>query len=115
MSTARRILAGFAIGAAVGALVALPFTLASASGITTVSQIGRAFAVASIHIHRGDTVHFTNDDKFDHQLVVDSPSFHFESHEQPPGTSEDIVFTKAGSFDVGCEIHPRMHLAVTVD
>ena len=106
----RRTLAGAAL-----ATLALPLALAYAGGITSVSQIGRSFSVAAIHIHRGDTVRFTNEDKFDHQLLIDSPSFHYESDEQAPGTIKEIPFNAAGLFDVQCEIHPRMHLAVTVD
>ncbi len=96
-------------------VVAAPFLDAFAGRMVTVVQASRAFAVASLHLQRGDTVHFTNEDVFDHQVFVDAPGFKFESAEQAPGTAQDVQFTKAGTFDVQCQIHPRMHLAVTVD
>ena len=98
--------------AACGIAITVP---ASAARMVTVSQSSRSFAVAAVRIQRGDTVHFTNDDKFDHQIYVDSPSFKFESAEQAPGSAKDVTFTTAGTFDVQCQIHPRMHLAVTVE
>ncbi len=111
-SDLRRCLAAAAIGAVLGVPLA---AAALAARIVTVSQVGRAFSVAALHLQRGDSVHFTNDDIFDHQLYSDSPGFKFESDEQPPGSAKDIQFTKAGTFDIQCQIHPRMHLAVTVD
>ena len=95
--------------------LAVPGFGAFAGRMVTVVQAGRAFAVTTLHLQRGDTVHFTNEDVFDHQLFVDAPGFKFESEEQPPGKATDLQFTKAGTFDVQCQIHPRMHLAVTVD
>lgn len=102
-------------GALLGMLLAGSVVAAVAEGVVTVSQIGKAFSVATLHIHRGDTVRFTNDDRFDHQIYIESPSFNFESAEQPPGTSKDVHFTTAGTFDVQCQIHPRMHLDVVVE
>ena len=101
--TAGCVLAPLALGAAIAATVA------------TVSQRGRAFSVAAIHVHRGDSIHFTNDDTFDHHIYVESPGFKFSSPEQEPGAATDVPFPVSGTFDVQCEIHPRMHLAVTVD
>ncbi len=88
---------------------------ALAASMVTVSQAGRAFSVASVHIARGDSIHFTNNDRFDHQVYVDAPGFKFQSAEQAPGETAEVKFTAAGTFDVQCQIHPRMHLAVTVD
>ena len=63
-------------------------------------------------IASGDTVRFDNDDKFLHQIYVAAASFSFESDEQEPGTSVEIHFTKAGTFEVRCHIHPKMLLTV---
>ena len=99
------------LGLAFGA----PWLRAGAAGIVTVIQAHRAFNVTDIHIKRGDTVSFTNDDAFNHQVFVKSPAFSFESAEQAPGEGVNMKFPVAGTFDVQCGIHPRMHLAVTVD
>ena len=76
--------------------------------------MARAFSVPAIEVTRGDVVQFANDDRFDHQIAIDSPGFQFESPGQPPGSVTSVTFSKSGTFDVHCEIHPRMHLAVTV-
>ena len=83
--------------------------------MTVVHQVKRAFSVSAITITHGDTVQFLNDDQFDHQIAIDSPGFKFESPGQPPGSVTLVAFPKAGTFDVICEIHPRMHLTVTVN
>jgi plastocyanin len=88
--------------------------LAAAGGVAVVVQKGRAFSVASLHISRGDTIRFNNEDDFVHQAYVESPSFSFETDEQEPGTSTEIRFPKAGTFEVRCHIHPKMLLIVDV-
>ena len=94
---------------------ACPVAVAGAGGMVNVSQIGRAFSVAALRIQRGETVRFSNDDTFDHQIYIASPTFSVDSAEQVPGASQEIRFTKSGTFEVRCQIHPRMHLSVTVD
>lgn len=85
---------------------------AAAGGVAMVSQQKRAFNVASLRIAAGDTVHFTNEDTFIHQIYVHARGLTFESDEQPPGTSVDIRFPTAGTFEVRCQIHPKMLLVV---
>lgn len=96
----------------ISAGLALCAAAASAAGITTVAQRGRAFAVAAVQVARGDTVHFVNDDAFVHQVFVQSPGFKYESEEQEPGQALDIRFTSAGTFAVRCHIDPKMVLQV---
>jgi plastocyanin len=90
----------------------VPLVAPLAAGIATVSQKGRAFAVRDVQIARGDTVRFENDDEFTHQIYVQSPSFAFESVEQPPGDAVNVRFTAGGTFEVRCHIHPKMLLHV---
>jgi len=85
---------------------------AHSAGVVTVAQRSRAFAVPSVQVSRGDTVHFVNDDAFLHQVYVDAPGFKFESPEQEPGQSVDLRFSQAGMFTVFCHIHPKMTLQV---
>jgi plastocyanin len=87
---------------------------AMGAGIAHVSQQNRAFSVLTIQVARGDTVRFTNEDEFTHQIYVESPAMSFESDEQNPGEVVDVPFTAAGTFPVQCHIHPKMHLEVTV-
>ena len=110
----RATLAGLGL-AGLGLACVAPWLHAGAAGLLTVVQAHRAFSVADIHVKRGDTVTFTNDDAFNHHVFVKTPSFAFESAEQAPGETVNVKFPVAGTFDVQCGIHPRMHLAVTVD
>ncbi len=89
--------------------------VAAVGGIVTVSQQNRAFAVSNERIAHGQTIRFDNDDQFRHQIYVESPSFNFESDEADPGTTVDILFAKAGVFQVRCHIHPKMLLTVDVN
>jgi plastocyanin len=101
--------------AGLGLVLGAPLIRAAAANVVTVVQNHRAFSIPAAAIKRGDSLHFTNEDVFNHQIYVKSAAFNFESAEQPPGETVSIVFTTAGTFDVQCEIHPRMHLAVTVN
>lgn len=92
--------------------VSLAAATAYAAGVVNVSQRARAFAVSTIQVSRGDTLHIVNDDAFLHQVYVDSPGLKFESPEQEPGQSVDLKFTQAGTFAVLCHIHPKMSLQV---
>ena len=96
-------------------LLAPQVTQALAQAPVVVSQKDRAFAPKQLRIHRGDTVRFTNDDDFDHQIYVQSPGFSFESDETAPGRQVELRFPAAGDFEVHCHIHPKMRLNVHVD
>jgi len=95
-------------------VLGLTTTAAMAVGTTTVLQRGRAFSVGEVEIARSGTVTFTNDDLFVHQIYVSSPEFTFESDEQQPGTTIQVLFPRSGRFLVMCRIHPKMRLAVNV-
>ncbi len=100
-----------------GALLAMlaGVALAATDAKFMVSQRGRAFLPGAMSIHRGDTVEVVNDDgDLMHHAYVDDPEFSFDSGDQAPGAKADIVFTKPGTFDVLCGIHPKMKLVVTV-
>lgn len=87
----------------------------AAAAATDIIQAHRSFSRTEAHIRRGDALRFTNDDSFTHQIAIRSPSFTFESAEQPPGQAVTVPFPIAGTFEVQCDIHPRMHMGVTVD
>ncbi len=96
------------------AVLLLPIAVAAAAGVAMVSQKGRAFTISQLQIARGDTVVFSNDDTFLHQIYVAAPGFNYESAEQEPGTRVEIRFPDTGSFEVRCQIHPKMLLHVDV-
>lgn len=80
----------------------------------TVVQKGRAFRPAEVSINRGESLTFTNDDEFIHQIYVQSPGFAFDSDERNPGQDITESFTAPGTFEVRCHIHPKMKLLVHV-
>lgn len=110
MSAVQKELVSIAAG-----LVALAITAtALASEVIIVVQKDRKFQTKSVDIGIGDTVRFTNEDPFIHQLYTRSPSFAFSSDEQITGKILSVPFPVAGTFDVRCEIHPKMLLTVNV-
>ena len=88
--------------------------LAGAAATHRIVQKGRAFGVGEITIARGDTLLFTNEDEFLHQIYVASGGMTFDSNEQAPGQTIDVNFPSAGTFAVRCHIHPKMLLTVRV-
>jgi plastocyanin len=77
-------------------------------------QRGRAFTVTQVSIAAGDTIEFSNDDDFIHQIYIQSPQLSFDSEEQEPGKNITVKFPVAGHFEVRCHIHPKMLLKVDV-
>jgi len=87
---------------------------ASADDPLTIIQSERAFHPAEITINHGQSLSFSNQDDFIHQIYVDSPGFNYDSEEQPPGETLSIPFPAPGTFPVRCHIHPKMLLTVHV-
>ena len=80
----------------------------------TVMQKARAFHPAEVTINRGESLTFTNNDAFIHQIYVQAPGFSFDSDEKNPGENITESFTAPGTFEVRCHIHPKMKLVVHV-
>ena len=87
---------------------------AEGAHLLEVAQKGRAFSTAALDIAAGDTVRFTNEDGFLHQIFVHSSALTVDSDEQRPGEDVDIRFSIPGDYRVLCAIHPKMALAVHV-
>ena len=86
----------------------------AADVVVEVSQRDRAFATPAVNVPLDGILRFSNDDEFIHQIFIDMPGMTYESDEQEPGKTVDVRFTKPGTFEVRCHIHPRMMLRVTV-
>ena len=95
-------------------LAAAVIGAAAAQDRPTISQRGRVFVPAEITIKVNETVTIRNDDDVLHHVYVESPTFEFDSGEQPPGKPVSITFTQRGDFEVRCDIHPKMLLVVHV-
>ncbi|MDB5538512.1 MAG: mauL [Devosia sp.] len=97
------------------AVVALSITAtALATEVAIVVQRDRQFQSKIVNISVGDTVRFTNEDPFVHQLYARSSSFSFSSEAQPRGKVLSVPFPVAGTFEIRCEIHPKMLVTVNV-
>jgi plastocyanin len=78
---------------------------------TIVVQKGRAFRPREVSIAKGETLTFTNEDSYLHQIYVDGL---FDSEERAPGQNLNETFPVAGTFEVRCHIHPTMRMTVRV-
>ncbi len=77
-----------------------------------IAQGGRAFHPGEITINRGDSLTFSNQDDFIHQVFV---SGLFDSDEKAHGQKFTESFLHGGTFEVRCLIHPKMTLLVHVN
>ena len=80
----------------------------------TIVQKGREFHPGEVTINRGESLTFTNNDDFIHQIFVKSDNFSFDTDEKAPGEEVTETFTEAGTFEVLCHIHLKMKLIVHV-
>ncbi|MEO8300156.1 MAG: hypothetical protein ABI608_00105 [Rhizomicrobium sp.] len=76
-----------------------------------ISQKGRAFRPTEVTIARNESLTFTNQDSFIHQIYVDGL---FDSEEKGPGEVLNETFPRTGTFLARCHIHPTMRLIVHV-
>ena len=97
------------------AAVVLAALGASAQQVVAVSQKKRAFEPREVEINLGDSLLFVNDDgELLHHVYSRDSAFSFDIGEQAAGTQVPVRFSRRGTFDVRCDIHPRMLLRVTV-
>ncbi len=84
--------------------------------MVAVSQRNRVFLPKEVEVKLGGTVVFVNDDgELLHHVYSRDPRFPFDIGEQAAGTRVPVRFPRRGTFEVRCDIHPRMLLRVTVD
>jgi plastocyanin len=102
------------LSAAIAALALLAAGAADAAETKRISQKGKTFLPESVAMTTGDTLRINNDDAFLHHVYVKHPNLTFDSGGRRPGEPVDIQFTKPGSYEVLCEIHPKMKLVVEV-
>jgi plastocyanin len=74
-------------------------------------QQDRAFHPGEVTINHGESLTFTNQDEFIHQIFVIGL---FDSEEKNPGENLTESFPQSGTFEVHCHIHPKMRLVVHV-
>lgn len=79
-----------------------------------VVQKDRAFQPGAITINRGDQIVFKNADEFTHNVISKTPGQDFDLKLQKPGEDKALRFDVPGTVAIGCDLHPRMELTVTV-
>ncbi len=95
-------------------LLLAPLPAFAADAAHTIVQKGRAFHPGEITINRGESLTFTNNDEFIHQIYSQGQGFSFDTPEKAPGEYVTETFTESGTFEVQCHIHPKMKLVVHV-
>jgi plastocyanin len=97
------------------ALFVSSFAVPAYAAETVIDQKDLKFVPEAVTINAGDTIRFTNSDRFFHDVTIAGPD----------GTSSDkglinfkqdlvVPFAKAGVYKVTCRLHPAMTVAVTV-
>jgi len=71
-----------------------------------------AFGPSAMTVVAGTTVTWTNTSDAPHTVTSDTGAF--GSNPVAPSTSFRFTFSKAGTFNYHCSIHPYMHGAITV-
>jgi plastocyanin len=85
------------------------------AGDISVDQHNKQFAPEDIVLKAGDRLIFTNHDPVNHNIqVVTADGDAEDKGLQRPGEIVTHTFTKPGSYQVHCNIHPDMILMVTV-
>lgn len=80
-----------------------------------VGQKDKKFTTDTIKVKVGDTVKFTNEDEFFHNVFSLSDSAMFDLGSYPKGESRTVKFEDAGTVEVECAIHPSMIMKVIVE
>jgi plastocyanin len=73
---------------------------------------GFKFNPTPMKIHSGDRVTFVNDDEEAHTVTSDDKSF--DSEGLDGGKTWQHVFTKPGTYNYFCELHPYMKATIIV-
>lgn len=107
-----------ALGAVLALLVPLALLLlapgqASAASYRVAMQ-GYAFSPASLTVHVGDTVTWTNADTAPHDVKTTSGPVAIHSPMLNKGQSWTYTFTAAGAYGYYCTVHPDMTARIAV-
>lgn len=80
-----------------------------------VTQRNKSFSQKKLKIKVGDTIKFTNEDSFAHNVFSLSPAKGFDTGSFGNGQVKAVNFDKPGKVEVECAIHPDMRLDVEVE
>jgi len=97
-------------------LVTLSFMFGKllAEQLPNIGQKDKRFSVEQLSVNVGDTVTFTNDDPFFHNIFSLSPAATFDLGSYPQGESRTVTFDEPGEVHIECAIHPSMQMVIEV-
>jgi len=79
-----------------------------------ITQKGRTFNTRMLVVKAGDVVVFKNDDDVTHHIYSSTKGQEFNLRIMNPGREAPQTFSKPGTVDIRCGLHPGMKLTVTV-
>ncbi len=79
-----------------------------------VDQKNKRFNIDELTVKKGDSVKFTNSDRFFHNVYSISESRSFDLGSYSRGKYKTVIFNETGTVEVRCAIHPTMKMTVTV-
>lgn len=80
-----------------------------------VGQKDKQFTKKTLTVKVGDSVKFTNNDPFFHNVFSLSDLKTFDLGSYPKGQSKSVTFDKPGTYDIECAIHPNMQMKLKVE
>jgi plastocyanin len=78
-----------------------------------ISINARAFTPSTLHVKKGQTITWKNNDNSDH--TVDAEDGSFASGTIKSGKTFSHTFKKAGKYAYSCRLHPRMKGTIVVE
>ncbi|MFI9383776.1 cupredoxin family copper-binding protein [Kutzneria sp. NPDC052558] len=93
-------------------LLLIPAPAFAATQAVTMAQY--AFAPASLTVHVGDAITWTNQDQAPHDVTTTGGPVALRSPTLSTGQSWTYTFTQAGVYAYICSIHPDMKAQITV-
>lgn len=88
--------------------------LAQDMRVVEVSQKDRRFSPSEVTVPANSDIVFLNDDRFTHHVFIENGRDDFDSGAQRPGETVTMTLDRAGLYEFGCAIHPKMRLKVHV-
>lgn len=79
-----------------------------------VGQKNKTFTTEKLVVKVGDTVKFTNQDSFFHNVFSLSSVKSFDLGSYPKGKHRFVTFDKPGTVEIECAIHPSMRMKIEV-
>lgn len=92
----------------------IPFAINASAADYVVGQKDKAFTKKYLRIKVGDSINFTNQDPFFHNVFSLSDPKTFDLGSYPKGQGRKVTFTEPGVVHVECALHPQMKMTVEV-